>query len=268
MLIIFERQKNKGGTMTKLYKGLIDCILGVILTVFSILAICGQSLFLMKVFDILGIVLLINGLHEGYDYFYDHHKMVHLHNAFIFMIAAVILLCFPVIPFTFTTIIFSLYLTLNGVIKFISYLNYRKDKVKGRTYVLIGAVILCFNGWALLSKDYIDLDIVMIFIGIYGVLLGLTYIFDGIFTVLPTKRKENIKRRIRIPLPIALSALIPRSMSQLINRKLETNRQYVDWDNDEVDLEVFVHVSPNGFGIMGHCDLYFEGEVLSYGNYD
>lgn len=254
--------------MAKQYKGLIDCILGVILTVFSIMAICSRSLFLIKVFDILGVVLLINGLHEGYDYFYFHHTKVHLHNALIFIAAAVILLCFPIIPLTFTTIIFSLYLTLNGVVKFISYLNYRKDKVRGRNYVLIGSVILCFNGFALLSKDYINLDIVMIFIGIYGVLLGVTYIVDGIFTVLPAKRKENIKRRIRIPLPIALSALIPRSMSLLINRRFETERQQVNWDNDEVDLEVFVHVSPDGFGIMGHCDLYFEGEVLSYGNYD
>jgi len=252
----------------KLYKGLLDCILGILLIIFSILAIIKQTLFLIRVFDVLGAILLINGIHEGYDYFFYNHKKVHLHNAFILLPTAIVLIFYPSIPLAFTTIIFSLYLTLTGLIKFISYLNYRKDKVRGRIYALVGAVILCIDGLALIFKDYFNIDVVMVLIGIYGVLLGLTYFFDGIYTVIPAKKKESIKRRIRIPLPIAISALIPSSMSQIINKKLEVEPHQSIWQNDDIDMEVFVHVSPDGFGIMGHCDLYFEGEVLSYGNYD
>lgn len=254
--------------MEKLYKGLLDCILGILLIIFSILAIIKQTLFLIRVFDVLGAILLINGIHEGYDYFFYNHKKVHLHNAFILLPTAIILIFYPSIPLAFTTIIFSLYLTLTGLIKFISYLNYRKDKVRGRIYALVGAAILCIDGLALIFKDYFNIDVVMVLIGIYGVLLGLTYFFDGIYTVIPAKKKESIKRRIRIPLPIAISALIPSSMSQIINKKLEVEPHQSIWQNDDIDMEVFVHVSPDGFGIMGHCDLYFEGEVLSYGNYD
>lgn len=254
--------------MEKLYKGLLDCILGILLIIFSILAIIKQTLFLIRVFDVLGAILLINGIHEGYDYFFYNHKKVHLHNAFILLPTAIVLIFYPSIPLAFTTIIFSLYLTLTGLIKFISYLNYRKDKVRGRIYALVGAVILCIDGLALIFKDYFNIDVVMVLIGIYGVLLGLTYFFDGIYTVIPAKKKESIKRRIRIPLPIAISALIPSSMSQIINKKLEVEPHQSIWQNDDIDMEVFVHVSPDGFGIMGHCDLYFEGEVLSYGNYD
>lgn len=254
--------------MTKLYKGLIDSILGMIVVVFSMMAITRQSLFLIRIFDILGVVLMVNGIHEGYDYFYFHHKKGHLQKAVVLLAMAIIMMFFSFIPLAFITIVFSLYLTLNGLIKFISYLNYRKDKVKGRSIVLIGAILLCFNGIIFLYKDDINLDIMMILIGIYGVLLGVTYIGDGVLTVLPAKRKDDIKRRIRIPLPIVLSALIPRWMSQIINKKLETQRHYDPCEQEEIDLEVFVHVSPNGFGIMGHCDLYFEGQVLSYGNYD
>lgn len=254
--------------MEKQYKGLLDCVLGILLIIVSFLAIIKQTMFLIRIFDVLGAILLINGLHESYDYFFYNHKKVHLHNALLLIPTAVILIFYPAIPLAFTTIIFALYLTLTGLIKFISYLNYRKDKVKGRIYVLAGAIILCVNGFALAFKDYFDIDIVMILIGIYGVLLGVTYIFDGIFTVIPPRKKESLKRRIRIPLPIAISALIPSSMSQVINKKLETEKQPLQWQNDDIDMEVFVHVSPDGFGIMGHCDLYFEGEVLSYGNYD
>ena len=33
-------------------------------------------------------------------------------------------------------------------------------------------------------------------------------------------------------------------------------------------MEVFVHTSANGFNRMGHVDLYYNGKVISYGNYD
>lgn len=254
--------------MEKLYKGLLDCLLGVLLVILSVLAVIKQTLFLIRVFDILGVILLVNGIHEGYDYFFYNHKKVHLHNALFLIIAAVVLIFYPSIPLTFITIIFALYLTLTGFIKFISYLNYRKDKVKGRIYVLAGAIALCVDGFALVFKDYFDIDIVMVLIGIYGILLGMTYFFDGIFTIVPPRKKENLKRRIRIPLPIAISALIPSFLSQIINKKLETKSQPLTWYDNDIDMEIFVHVSPKGFGIMGHCDLYFEGKVLSYGNYD
>ena len=252
-----------------MYKGIIDCLLGIIVVMVSFLAIINQTLFLIRAFDILGVILLINGLHEAYDYFFYNHKKVHLNNAFILIPLGIILIFYPSIPISFATVFFALYLTLMGIIKLISYFNYRKDKVKKRTYVLIGALFLIFNGFTLIFKDYFNIDMMIVFIGFYGLLLGLSYIGDGIFTVIPEKKKEGIKRHIRIPLPIGISALIPNSMRQMINNKLAVeHHEVIERQNDDVDLEVFVHVSPRGFGKMGHCDLYFEGEVLSYGNYD
>ena len=211
---------NEGDIVEKLYKGLLDCLLGILLIILSVLAIIKQTLFLIRVFDILGAILLLNGIHESYDYFFYNHKKVHLHNALLLIPAAIILIFYPSIPLAFTTIIFALYLTLTGFIKFISYLNYRKDKVRGRIYVLVGAIVLCVDGFALAFKDYFDIDMMLIVIGIYGILLGLTYIFDGIYTVIPPRKKESLKRRIRIPLPIAISALIQSSIIQIINKKL------------------------------------------------
>ena len=252
-----------------IYKGIIDCLLGIIVVMVSLLAMINQTLFLIRVFDILGVILLINGLHEAYDYFCYNHKKVHFNNMLILIPLGIILIFYPSIPVGFATVVFALYMTLMGVIKLISYFNYRRDKVKRRFFVLIGALLLIGNGFTLVFKDYFDIDIVIVFIGFYGLLLGLSYIADGIYTVIPSKKKESLKRRIRIPLPMAISALIPNSMRQMINDKLAVeNHEIYDRDNNEADLEVFVHVSPLGFGKMGHCDLYFEGEVLSYGNYD
>ena len=57
-----------------MYKGIIDCLLGIIVVMVSFLAIINQTLFLIRAFDILGVILLINGLHEAYDYFFYNHK--------------------------------------------------------------------------------------------------------------------------------------------------------------------------------------------------
>ncbi len=39
-------------------------------------------------------------------------------------------------------------------------------------------------------------------------------------------------------------------------------------ENQEHDLEVFIHASHNGFNTFGHVDVLFEGTLYSYGNYD
>lgn len=254
--------------MDKYFKGFIDCILGLLLLILSFMALIEQSVFVIRVFDIFAAVMIIHGIHEGKCYLYENHQMSHIIKCIILLLTGFFILGYPVIPLKFMILFFSLYLTLNGIIKFLTYMNYRKDKVKGRNYVLLGAVFLCLNGLSFFVGNYIAVDIIIIIIGIYGLLLGLTYIIDGIFAVIPAKKKDGLKRKIRIPLPMAIAAFIPVSMSYIINKKLETHHQEMKWNNQDIDLEVFVHVSKHGFGIVGHCDLFFEGEVLSYGNYD
>lgn len=254
--------------MDKYFKGLSDCVLGLLLVIFSVLAIVQQSMFVIHVFDILAAVLIVHGIHEFKHYLYDRHRLIRFCKSAVLLLTGCVILFFPVIPLKFMLFVFSVYLTVNAAVKFLTYMNYRKDKVKGRSYVLLAAVFLMINGLSFLVSDYMTLNIVIIIIGFYALLLGITYILDGIFAVLPAKKKDGLKRRIRIPLPMAIAAFIPVSMSYIINQKLETKHQEMQWDNNDVDLEVFVHVSKQGFGIVGHCDLFFAGEVLSYGNYD
>jgi hypothetical protein len=39
-------------------------------------------------------------------------------------------------------------------------------------------------------------------------------------------------------------------------------------DRDEADLFILIHTSSRGVNMFGHIDVYFEGKVISYGNYD
>ena len=41
-----------------------------------------------------------------------------------------------------------------------------------------------------------------------------------------------------------------------------------DRDDDLSSVEVFVHVSKDGFGAIGHVDICYQNEVIAYGAYD
>ena len=80
-------------------------------------------------------------------------------------------------------------------------------------------------------------------------------------------RQNQMKRRIHVSLPVILNALIPRIMIDYINEKLETP-SFIHTDGHNIDLTVFIHVSKNGFGAVGHVDISYQNIVYAYGAYD
>ena len=49
--------------------------------------------------------------------------------------------------------------------------------------------------------------------------------------------------------------------------KLQNEERY-EKSADTPDIHVLIHVSADGVGSIGHCDLVLNGTVISYGNYD
>ena len=58
-------------------------------------------------------------------------------------------------------------------------------------------------------------------------------------------------------------------MIDYINERLavEPTEKFLD-DQNHANVEIFIHVSPDGFGTIGHCDICIDNQVISYGNYD
>lgn len=251
-----------------IYNSIYYCILGLVLIVISSMAIILQERFLMRVFDVFGWIMIINGLHE-LNVFFKRRFKGQLINIIGNICLGIFILLYTAIPIRLILIIFAFYITVNGIIKFISYLNYKKDKVSRRFPVLCGAMFLIFYGLGLLLGEYVDANEMMILIGIYGLLLGINYIIDGVFIAIPQQSKDSLKRRIRIPVPIFISALVPKVMMDYINERLivEPKEKFLDEENHE-KIEIFIHVSPDGFGTIGHCDICIDDIVISYGNYD
>lgn len=251
-----------------IYNSIYYCILGLALIVLSLFALIYRENFLMRVFDLLGWILIVNGLHEFSDYYRKRLKGS-LISVISNIFAGIFIIGYTAIPMRLVLIIFSLYITFNGIITLISYLNYKKDRVSYRFPVLCGALLLIIYGLALLIGQYANARNMMIFIGVYGLLLGINYVVDGIFVVIPQQKKDSLKRRIRIPIPLLISALIPKTMMDYINERLQIEpKEHFLNSNEAHDIEIFIHASADGFGTVGHCDVCIDDKVISYGNYD
>lgn len=181
-----------------------------------------------------------------------------------------IFIIIPNIPLSIFSIIFGLYILFNSVVKIINYIILKKNKVKGRLPELIIFIFYLSFGLSCILLPLVRIDTIITIISIYFILLGISHITDFIFQIIPTHKKNSLKRKIKFTLPVFLSVLIPHSILQKINKNIkveQTTKKEIS-KNAKPDIEIFIHVTKDGFGAMGHADLYFDGQIISYGNYD
>ncbi|MBQ7137291.1 MAG: DUF308 domain-containing protein [Bacilli bacterium] len=177
-------------------------------------------------------------------------------------------------PTTFLSlfpVIFGFYMLINGIVKLLVYVIYKEQKLKGYHPTLLSSLIDFGFSFVMIFYPSKNIKILTIILGIYLILFGLTYVYDFLKDLFP-KVFSHSRRRIRITLPIFISALIPYRVYTKINDALDKyvtpvhiNKKTI---NNAVDLEIFVHVKNTAIGSIGHIDLCFENKVYSYGCYD
>lgn len=250
-------------------------IAGILLLILGICVMVTRDTFIFTMVELVALVFIIGGIIEFISLFLSNKKKSSSLFAAIGMIVfGQLIQLFPRIPVSFIIILFGIYALLVGTYKGITYVIYRKNKVKGRFILLIDASIFLLNGLALVLTPIENVGLLFFIVGLYISCLGVMYIRDGLQIVVPVK-PGRITRHIRINLPVLLVALLPYRSLQFINRYLSKYdddgkvTEFIDKKEDEQpDIEVFIHVTKEGFGTLGHVDLCFKGEVISYGNYD
>lgn len=177
-------------------------------------------------------------------------------------------------PTTFLSlfpIIFGFYMLINGIVKLLVYVIYKEQKLKGYHPTLISSLIDFIFSFTMIFYPSKNIKILTIILGIYLIFFGLTYLYDFLKDIFPKVFSHN-RRRIRITLPIFISALIPYRVYTKINDALDKYVTPVHINkktlSNIVDLEIFVHVKNTAIGSIGHIDLCFENKVYSYGCYD
>lgn len=167
-------------------------------------------------------------------------------------------------------IFLGVYQLFIAIVNFITYWILAKNQVKPRkNYFFDGLINILLAITAFCSPDG-NADLQIFIIGFYLTFLGLTNIRDGIFFD-SNSSKSNLKRKFRFNAPIFITAIMPRTVLSRINDYLLGTKRVIfreTKDDQEPDIEVLIHVTKDGFGQMGHVDLAYKGQIITYGNYD
>ena len=190
-----------------------------------------------------------------------------------------VMLLLPMLQMVPVYIVFTVYIIINALIKLVDYVIDVRDNVQGRLYELMMFLFFAVFGVLMACVPGMGAAALYIVSGIYCIIYGAFLLWDGVLQLLPVRIRSKITRRLTLPMPVLVSSWRP-----IVKLKSRHRQTILDPDgvkaelkpyfpegketNAPPDMEVMIHVSETGFGIMGHCDLSFEGEVLSYGSYD
>lgn len=256
--------------MYKKYLNLYNILLiGLLFLTLGIFLFILNNSFLSLIILLISILLLLQGISNIIKFFSKKEKKTLIIKSLINIIISSIFIFIPNIPLGLFSIIFGSYMLFNSLVNFINYIILKKNKIHGKILEITAFLFYFSFGLSCIIIPLTRINTILIIIGIYFILIGISYIYDFIKQIIPTKNKEKMKKKIRLPLPVLFNVLIPHSILQDINKKKIDEKLLNSKKNDEnADLEIFIHVTNSGFGVTGHADLYFENKVYSYGNYD
>lgn len=151
-------------------------------------------------------------------------------------------------------IIIGLYILIIGIARLMTIFIYRQIP-ESKINILINSIIHFTFSIILIFYHNIGIKSFTFIIGIYLILLGISYIPKG------SHHKNNIKI---VQIPTLIQSLKP------YNDFIKIDFEHYNNKNSDisVDIEVLIHVRRNRRGVFGHADFIYHNKVYSYGNYD
>lgn len=255
----------------KYFKQTSSFVIGTVLGILGTILFVLNDTFYFLIINILIALFLLIGIKNFLFYFFKRERK-EFENSLFNLLFALILSIYPQIPYSILPIFIGCYFLLNGFLQLIDLLILIKNGGSGRFSKICYMLFYFLTSSVLVFHPLRNIDIVIKFLGIYFAVIGVRLIVDAILMIVPVRLKNRVKRKIRFSLPVFIECFIPYVVLNEINKVLAVGSDKIIYENKKndshPDLEVIVHVSPNGFNRMGHVDLVFQDEVISYGNYD
>ena len=256
----------------KLFNVTYSLIIGLGLLFLGIIILMGRKWLYINVVNLFIIALFILSIRDILNYFKStkRNKSIDFIRSITSMMFCLIFTFFKNIPLSILPIVFGFYLVLNASIKIINLVLLIENRAPGKLTESFLILLYLGVGISCIFAPLRNLEGILVIIGIYLILLGLNFIRD----FLPVRFKDKVKRRIRVSMPTILEAIIPFTVLNEINYLLDKKSMdeefvYEEKNGDvEPDIEVLVHISNRGWNRLGHCDIVYNGKVLSYGSYD
>ncbi len=238
-------------------------ILGIIQLVYK------ESIYILISF-ILGASILLSEIKNSYLLLFTKNNNINTLKTSFGVVLGILLLYIPTTSLVVVSLIVGFYFILHAVIKLIQLIIFIKDDIYN--YSLLFQIIITLLFGIFISFTPIkNFEIVIVLLSLYFIILGVSNINDALKIIIPNKIKDKYKRKIKITIPAIVSAIIPLIVFRKINEQIELNtvKKYVrtNYYND-LNIKVLVHLRDDGFDSVGHLDIVFNDQVISYGNYD
>lgn len=189
------------------------------------------------------------------------------------------ILLLPILKMVPVYVVFTAYILVNALIKLVDYNIDRRDNVPGRLKELVLFVFFLIFGILMVFVPGMGETAFLVVAGMYCILYGIFLLSDFAFQCLPQSVRRRFNYKMSLPMPLLLSSLRPFARLKARQRENILSPEQIRSEPEPYfpqgketdaspDMEVLIHVSESGMGIMGHCDLCFDGEILSYGSYD
>lgn len=193
-----------------------------------------------------------------------------------FALLAILVAVFPAVFAIPTALVFGIWFILSGVARGTIAIQCWAENLEGKFRNSFAALLSLAFGVSLIVNPALRLHTVFTVAGIYLILYAAVLLLDFISGLLLSNQVgDRIKRKVRISLPMFITAFIPSRLIDDFNRYFATHqeeggmiRQTHKEAKEKPALEVFIHLSDEAFGRMGHVDIRLDDTVYSYGCYD
>lgn len=199
-------------------------------------------------------------------------KLNQLIDMIVWCIAIIFALCYPLTFFMILPRLVGAWIMLHAVVKiivlWIKYHDSLPIPIHSILY-LFGDLIMSF--YLIISPNQHE-KVISICMGGYFLIYGGNILLDLIREIIPSGSGEKLDNKIRLSVPPFMSVIIPpHLMRTLLNKDKEDQiKEKFEAIKEDipVDMEVLIHLAPNGPAMLGHADMIYRGLVISYGCYD
>ena len=226
-----------------------------------------------------GIILIFTSISKFYSYYTDDkRKSVYvLLGDFAMLVQGIVAILKP----DFVIIVFPafviFYAFLLGIICLIAAYQFRKARASYSLFVFLKGIMYFVFAALVIGAEHTTVFSTRI-TGIYLIFYSVSIFTDFINEEIPRSYTKKINRKVSVHIPVIFTANVLSSTLNRVNdffssveteaRRPEINLSDSEAEHEQPDLDILIHVHKSGVGIFGHTDIFYNGYILSYGNYD
>ena len=248
-----------------------------ILLILGIISLTDSELAFSLTLHSLSLIFFISGLSRSIDiYLRQKNKKQGLVTFFSYLALSLISYVPNLIAMSVSKV-FGFWFLISGLAQVAICVQCILLKLRGKFRYGITALVSLGFAISLIFWSSSNINLTFTIVGIYLIIYSFSSLINAISEILLYGNASGkIKSRIRISVPVFLTALLPGKIIDNFNEYFKLNpkeaskmlKQKGSNENKNCPLEIYIHMVDKGIQRTGHVDLRYKTTVYSYGSYD